>query len=130
MKRFLRVIAMALVMAATPACATYAPRSENLFAAAETVDQRAYALLNTYAAVLEEAADLARDPAVPIELKQALARAEATATPAVEALNAALRVHLEMRDDASAVRLRETSEAAEAPVAAVARLVREQGDAP
>lgn len=130
MKRFLRVIAIALVMAATPACATFAPRSVNPLEAAESVDQRAYALLNSYAAVLEEAADIARDPAVPIELKRALARAEAAATPAVEALNAALRVHLERRDDASAAQLRETREAAEAPVAAVAQLVRGRERAP
>jgi hypothetical protein len=122
---------LALVIAATPACASLAPRLEIPVAAAQTPDQRAYALLNTYAAMLEEAADIARDPAVPIEMKRALARAEAAATPAVEALHAALGVYLTARDDRAAALLGQASEAAETPVATLLELVRaEHGGAP
>ncbi len=130
MKRFFRVLGLALAIAATPACASFAPRVQNPISAAQTIEQRAYALLNTYAAVLEEAADIARDPAVPIEFKRVLSRAEATATPAIEALNAALRVYLEGRDVAAAAELEHASNAAEAPVSALVQLVRGQGGAP
>lgn len=96
MHRPLRVLALALALAATPACASLPfgeMRIENPVAAARTLDQRAYALLQTYAAGLEEAADLARDPSTPADVRRALARAEARAAPAIEALYAAFSLY-------------------------------------
>src|SRR5690606_31349589 len=96
MRHPLRVLALSLALAAAPACAAFdlgASGIENPLAAAQTLDQRAYALLESYAAVLEEAADIVRDPATPDDVRRALARAEAAATPVVEALHAALAAH-------------------------------------
>lgn len=87
MRHPIRTLALALARAATPACA--ALRASNPIAAAEAVDQRAYALIGAYAALLEEAADVVRDPSVPLEAKRALGAAERAATPAVETLQIA-----------------------------------------
>lgn len=94
MKHPLRSLALALALAATPACAALGVRPlENPVAAARSLDQRAYAVMLSYAAMLEEAGDIARDPAVPRAMKVALGRAEAAATPPVEALGAALALY-------------------------------------
>ena len=63
----MRVAALAAALALTPACASLQlgqPRLENPVSAANTLDQRAYAALHAYAAVIEEAADIVRDPAL------------------------------------------------------------------
>ena len=65
MRHPLRVLALACALAATPACASLQfgeTRIENPIAAAHTLDQRAYAMLHAYAAVIEEATDIVRDP--------------------------------------------------------------------
>lgn len=129
MNRTLRVIALALTLAATPGCASLALRFESPIAAAQTLDQRTYALLNTYAAILEEAADIVRDPAVPLAVKRALGDAERAATPAVEAAEAAFRVYAQARGDeraAASHRLEEAVDQAKPAVDALQQLVREQ----
>jgi len=147
MKRPLRVIALALALAATPACASLRlgqTQLENPVAAARTLDQRAYALLHAYAAVLEEATDIVRDPATPLAFKRALGEAERAATPAAEALGIAVRAYVEARADFEATsgdgqpalqraataltiaaqRLSEAMVAAEAPISELEGLVR------
>lgn len=125
MRHPMRVIALALVLAATPACAALhigETRIENPASAARTVDQHAYALLLSYAATLEEAADLVRDPATPVEVRAALGRAERAATPVVEALAAALQAY--RAGEGNHAQLRAAIEAAGAPIAEIQSLVR------
>lgn len=100
----LRAMALALALAATPACASLAtPKLENPVAAAKTADQTAYALLESYAAVLEEATDIVRNPSAPAVLKQGLVRAELVATPAADTLRAAFVAYLRARADYEAL---------------------------
>jgi hypothetical protein len=143
----MRALALACALALTSACASLqlgATRIENPVAAAHTLDQRAYALLHAYAAVLEEAADIARDPAAPLAFKRALGQAERAATPALETLQIAVSAYVRARADfeaasgenqsaldraASAMaiaarRLSGAIEAAQAPVAELEGLVR------
>jgi hypothetical protein len=147
MNRTLRVIALALALVATPACASLPfgeARLENPVAAARTLDQRAYALLHAYAAVIEEATDIVRDPAAPAAFKRALGQAERAATPAVETLGVAVQAYVRARADfeassgdsqpalqrsatalaIAARRLSEAMRAAEAPIAELDALVR------
>jgi hypothetical protein len=145
MRKPLRVLALACALALTPACASVAtPRFENPVAAARTIDQRAYAILNSYAAVIEEATDMVRDPATPFAFKRALGQAEAAATPAAETLNIAVSAYiraqaefdaatsegqapLERASTALAIaarRLAEASIAAQAPISELEDLVR------
>jgi hypothetical protein len=139
LKRAGRALAFALALAATPACATM--NLDNPVAIAQTADQKAYALLASYAAVLETAGALVRDPALPVETRRALIRAEAVATPAAGALRAAYVAYLRARaeyaakpaasEDAAAsmavaaVRLEAAIEAATAPVGAMSALLNE-----
>ncbi|HYD89235.1 MAG TPA: hypothetical protein VEA80_17280 [Vitreimonas sp.] len=127
MHRSMRVFALALVLAATPACASLpvgGTRIENPVAAARTLDQRAYALTQSYAAILEEAADIVRDPATPAEARAALARAEAAATPVVEALHGALAAYRAARTSAAQSRLERAVASAAPAVAELQSLVR------
>jgi hypothetical protein len=147
MKQPLRVLALALALAATPACASLnlgETRFENPATAARTLDQRAYAMLNAYAAVIEEAADIVRDPAAPLAFKRALGQAERAATPAAETLQIAVVAYLSARADFEAAtsesqptleraaagltiaarRLGEALERAEAPISDLQDLVR------
>jgi hypothetical protein len=98
--KLLQSLALAVALAATPACAAIgAPKIEHPVSAARTADQEAYALLASYAAVLEEATDIVRDPATPPAFRQTLARAERVATPAAETLRIALVGYLRARAD-------------------------------
>jgi len=147
MRHPLRALALGLALAATPACASLQlgeTRIENPLAAARSIDQRAYALLHAYAAVVEEAADIVRDPAAPLSLKRALGQAERAATPAVETLQIAVTGYMRARADydaatsadqpvleraASALtiaanRLSEAIAAADRPIAELEALVR------
>ncbi len=147
MRKPLRVLALACALALTPACASVqaaAPRFENPIAAARTIDQRAYAILNSYAAVIEEATDMVRDPATPFAFKRALGQAEAAATPAAETLNIAVTAYIRAQADFDAAtsegqaplerastalaiaarRLAEASLAAQAPISELEDLVR------
>lgn len=102
MKHPLRTLALACALAFTPACASLqlgGTQIENPVAAARTLDQRAYALLNAYAAVIEEATDIARDPAAPLAFKRALGQAERVATPAAETLQIAVAAYVGARAD-------------------------------
>ncbi len=102
MRHPLRVLALACALAATPACAALKigdTKFENPVSAARTLDQRAYALLNAYAAVIEEATDIVRDPAAPLGFKRALGQAERVATPAAETLEAVLAAYLRAQAD-------------------------------
>jgi len=147
MKHPFRALLLGVSLASTPACASLqlAPtRIENPFAAARTLDQRAYALLQVYAAVLEEATDIVRDPATPLALSRALGRAERAATPAAEMLEIAVAAHLRAQADFDAAsaeaqpvleraalaltiaaqRLNQAVTAAQAPVGELEQLVR------
>lgn len=119
LKRALRAVALALMLAATPACTT--TKIENPVAVAQTADQKAYALLATYAAVLETATVLVRDPVLPLEAKRALVRAEAVATPAASALRTAYVAYLRARADYAA-KTTPTAEASATIALAASRL--------
>ncbi len=147
MIKAIRIVALAVAIAATPAC-TSTPlgetRLENPIAAARTLDQRAYAALRAYAAVLEEATDIVRDPATPLAFKRAIGQAERAATPAAEALGIAIRAYVRARAEFEAAsgqgqpalqrtataltiaaqRLSEAMQSAEAPLAELEGLVR------
>ena len=100
----LRAILLACALAATPACASLnTPKFENPVAAAQTADQKAYALLASYAAVLEEATGIVRDPSLLAVAKRALIRAESVATPAAETLRIAFVGYLRARADYEAI---------------------------
>jgi hypothetical protein len=131
----------------TPACAALQlgeTRIENPISAARTLDQRAYALLNAYAAVIEEATDIVRDPSAPLAFKRALGQAERVATPAAETLQIAVTAYVSARADFEAAsgasqlaleraataltiaaqRLSQAIEAARAPIVELEDLVR------
>jgi hypothetical protein len=147
MRHPFRTLALACALAFTPACAALnlgQTRIENPIAAAHTLDQRAYALLHAYAAVVEEATDIVRDPATPLAFKRALGQAERAATPAAETLQIAVAAYMRARADFDAAagasqsaiertaaalaiaarRLNEAMAAAQAPVAELEGLVR------
>ncbi|HTU58307.1 MAG TPA: hypothetical protein VMF89_07735 [Polyangiales bacterium] len=147
MRHPLRVLAVACALTLTPACASLqlgSTRIENPIAAAQSIDQRAYALLHAYAAVVEEATDIVADPATPLAFKRALGRAEHAATPAAETLQVAVTAYMRARADFNAAsganqttiqraatalsvaarHLNEALAAAEAPIAELEGLVR------
>jgi hypothetical protein len=147
MRHPLRVLALACALTLTPACAALQigqTRIENPIAAAQTIDQRAYALLHAYAAIVEEATDIVADPATPLAFKRSLGQAERAATPAAETLQIAVSAYIRARADFDAAtsanqttiqraatalsvaarRLNEAVAAAQAPVAEVQALVR------
>ena len=114
MRHALRTIALALAIAATPACASVrAGQTEivNPVSAARTLDQRAYALLHSYAAIIEEATDIVRDPAAPMAFKRALGQAERIATPAAETLEIAIAAYVNARADFEAAHERKPAHA-------------------
>lgn len=102
MRHPIRVVVLACALAFTPACAALQlgqTRIEIPLAAAQTIDQRAYALLHAYAAIVEEATDIVRDPAAPLAFKRALGQAERVATPAAETLQVAVTAYIRARAD-------------------------------
>jgi hypothetical protein len=102
MRHPVRTLALACVLILTPACTVTqlgATRFENPVAAARTLDQRAYALLHAYAAVIEEATDIVRDPVTPLGFTRALGQAERVATPAAETLEIAVVAYVRARAD-------------------------------
>ena len=147
MRHRVRTFTLACVLALTPACASLQlgqTRIENPIAAATSLDQRAYALLQTYAVLIEEATDVVRDPVTPLALTRALGQAERMATPAAEALGIAVAAYVRARGDFEAAsgqdqttleraalalaitarRLDEAAQAAKAPIAELQSLVR------
>jgi hypothetical protein len=101
-KHSLRALALALAFAATPACSSlslFGTQIDNPVAAAHTLDQQAYAVLDSYAVLLEEATKLVADPNVPIAAKRALGQAERVATPAAQVVESALAAYLRARAD-------------------------------
>ena len=94
MKHPFRALALACALTLTPACAALHFTPPNPIAAAQTNDQRAYALIQSYGALIETAATVVRDPSVPIEVKRAIGRAEAAATPSVQTLQIAFSAYL------------------------------------
>ena len=93
MKHPLHVLALATALALTPSCAQLKLTLENPLSAAHTTNQRAYALIETYGALIEEATIIVRDPAVPIAAKRSLGAAERVATPAAETLETAITAY-------------------------------------
>lgn len=105
MRNPLRALALACAFTMTSACASLnvgETRIENPASAARTLDQRAYALLNAYAAIVEEATDIVRDPDAPPAFKRALGSAEGVATPAAETLEIAVAAYLRAEADLQA----------------------------
>jgi hypothetical protein len=97
----LRALALGLALALAPGCASLKPPSgaiANPIAAAKTADQKAYALIESYALVLEEAQTLVRDARTPQGVKRALGEAERAATPAIETLKIAVVQYLRAKD--------------------------------
>ncbi|MGE0829202.1 MAG: hypothetical protein AB7O04_07615 [Hyphomonadaceae bacterium] len=130
MRKHLRALALGCALALTPACAstqTGQPLVENPLSAAQTIDQRAYALLQSYAAVIEEATDVVNDPAVPLAFKRALGNAERAATPAAETLEIAVRGYVRARSEFDAATSADQAalERAAAALAIAARHVHE-----
>jgi hypothetical protein len=104
MRHPLRAIVLGCALALTPACASIGqPPVANPVAAAKTLDQRAYALLRTYAALVEEATDIVGDPATPRAVSRALGQAERIATPAAETLTIAVGAYLRAQADFNAL---------------------------
>lgn len=147
MKHPLRALLLGAALALTPACASLNvgdTRFENPISAARTLDQQAYALLNAYAAVIEEATDIVRDPSAPLAFKRALGQAERVATPGAEMLQIAVTAYVRARADfeaasgagqpaleraataltVAAQRLSQAIEAARAPISELEDLVR------
>ena len=147
MRHPLRALALACALTLTPACAALQlgqTRFENPISAAQTIDQRAYALLHSYAAIVEEATDIVADPATPLAFKRALGQAERVATPAAETLQIAVSAYMRARADFDAAssanqttiqraatglsvaarRLNDAVAAAQAPIAELEGLVR------
>lgn len=94
MKHPFRALALACALTLTPACAALHLTAPNPIAAAQTTDQRAYALIQSYGALIETATTVVRDPSVPMEVKRAIGRAEAAATPSVQTLEIAFSAYL------------------------------------
>lgn len=146
MKHPIRILALACALTLTPACASSklsATQIENPIAAARTPDQRAYVLIHSYAAIIEEATDIVRDPATPPAFRRALGQAERVATPAVETMHIAVTAYVRARADFDAAgadrprlertaaaltiaarRLNEAIAAAQAPVAELEGFIR------
>jgi hypothetical protein len=147
MKHLFRALCLGAALALTPACASLqvgGAQFENPISAARTLDQRAYALLNAYAAVIEEATDIVRDPSAPLAFKRALGQAERVATPGAEMLQIAVTAYVRARADfeaasgasqptleraataltVAAQRLSQAIEAARAPISELEDLVR------
>src|SRR5262249_40945747 len=102
LKHPFRALALGLALAALPACSSLpflGAVIENPVSAALTLDQQAYALLDSYAVVLEEAAKLVADPNVPIAAKRALGQAERVATPTAQVVESALAAYMRARAD-------------------------------
>lgn len=105
MRHPLRAFVLGCALAATPACASFPfgnAQIENPISAAQGADRQAYAALQTYAVLIEEAADIVRDPEAPAALKRALAQAERVATPAAETLGLAVHAYAAARADLAA----------------------------
>ncbi len=147
MKHPIRALLLGATLALTPACASLQlgdTQLENPISAARTLDQRANALLNAYAAVIEEATDIVRDPSAPLAFKRALGQAERVATPAAQTLQIAVTAYIRARTDfesasgasqptieraataltIAAQRLGQAIEAARAPISELEDLVR------
>lgn len=132
MRHPLRTLALAFAFAAAPACAPLQLEHARMERAAPAAtEQHAFALLHAYAALIEEAADVVRDPAVPPGAKQALGEAERATTSVVEALERALAAYVRVRSAgaggetlaASERRLGEALAAAHARLAVLEALV-------
>ena len=122
MKNVFRTFVLAGALTLTPSCA--APKLENPVAAARTTNQRAYALIETYGALIEEATVLVRDPSVPAQAKHALGAAERVATPAVETLEAALAAYDRADADMRAINASDKTGAARAAATLAAAIQR------
>lgn len=97
MKHLFRTLALAGALALTPACAQLHLEAFNPIASRQSDDQRAYAIVESYAALLETAANIIRDPDVAVEVKRSIGRAEAAATPSVQVLEVAFSAYLRAR---------------------------------
>jgi hypothetical protein len=121
MSHILRTIALALCLAAIPACATL--RAANPVPAEASLEQNAYALIGAYALTLEQATILVRNPATPPNVKAALAKTERVATPAVELVKIAAIAHRRAETGATSAALARALAEAQGPASALATLM-------
>lgn len=119
----LRTLALALALAAVPACS--ALRAANPIPAHATAEQQAYAFLGAYALTLDQATIIVRNPSTPPRVKTALARAEAAATPAVELVKIAAVAHRRGKSASTAAALAHALSEAQGPVVALSDLLGE-----
>jgi hypothetical protein len=94
--RLVRALALASLLglaAPVAGCAGQDGPIPNPVFAAETLEQRALALLETYTALLETATEVLADVRTPRRVADGLIRAEAVATPAVETAEIALAAY-------------------------------------
>lgn len=95
--RTIRLAAMALVFTLLPACSTLPLGPDGAHTQAQpaaSLEAQAYALVEIYSSALNAAASLVAHPDTPPAIVAALARAEAVATPAANAVLGALAVSL------------------------------------
>jgi hypothetical protein len=121
MSTILRTIALALCLAATPACSSL--RGANPIPAEASLEQNAYALIGAYALTLEEATVLVKNPATPTKVKTALAKAERVATPAVELVKIAAIAHHRAQTGETGAALSRALAEAQGPAVALAALI-------
>ncbi|HVV33398.1 MAG TPA: hypothetical protein VHC73_09245 [Vitreimonas sp.] len=103
LKGSLRTALLSLAMiTALPSCSSIpilGAQIENPVTAARTLDQQAYAVLDTYAVLVEEATKIVADPNVPITIKRGLGAVEKVATPAAQVVESALAAYMRARAD-------------------------------
>ncbi len=99
--RLIRCAALSFALALLPACSSlpFAPLAKQApISRVQSLEIQAYALVETYSIALEAAARLVAQPQTPQALVNALARAEAAATPAAANLLRALALFQQAPD--------------------------------
>lgn len=92
MKRLVLVMAV-LALAVVGGCKTLSAP----FQAAETPEQKAYALYGTFVVFEEVAASVATDPATPVAVKNAIKAADAEAKPDADSMISAARLVIKVQ---------------------------------
>jgi hypothetical protein len=97
MKSFPRVLALAQFAAMILAVGLISACQSNPLSAAQSPDQKAYALYGTFVVFEEQAAVLVRSPSTPAEVKSAIRKADAVAKPVVDNLLGAARQYVSIQ---------------------------------
>lgn len=94
--KWIKGVVCAGLLAVGAGCAT---TPSDVFKAADTDAQRAYAVYGTFTVLEEQAAALVEDPAVKPEIKRAIAAADARAKPIVDAMLDTAKVYDDIKED-------------------------------